>query len=333
MRLLKERVFSRKSGIRHLVMLILGVLVLAWTYVVLALFQEDWDWVMRIYRDISGPEQTMFFWAFIGLWIGLAAALGALVYACGKKWILRLLVKFFYCVLSAVPIVNLIVPLLYQRHIKKYGENMGSQDSPFRASIRRVTHYALVEENTIVEANGKVKLGLIRFLCVTFIQLVEGIVFLIGAIIVPVCTPVLMVAGLVAIALVADADFEVAFWIGVGAAGIAALVFVLHPAIALLLNKPQPKPQKNQTKPEPIFAEADPNACDPEPEQMPEPPTPAPEPRQAAQPQEPDQEPQAPAPEAAPSDPIAQVPETKETIQVTELNRAGEIQNYKEKDI
>lgn len=350
MRFLKERIFSLKSGVRHLVSLEFGALVLVWTYIAMALAQEEWNWIEQIYFSIGSDWQRLFFWGFIGVWIGLAALIGRLIYMSTEKWMVQYIVRFLYSVLIAIPIVNLIVPLLYRRHVRKKGIDVTKREPGLKGDLRVITNNMLYYNNNVINHRGRLRFGLIPYIMVTTFNLLKGILYLLGAIAIPVLSPVVMLIGLILVALLADVSPEAAYWTGVAAAGLTALICVIHPLIAFRLHKGDRMAAKvteaarSTSTGEDVPAEVPAEVPEDAPDEVPED---APEDAAVEMPQEPEAPPQD-APDAelpvrngVEDEPTAftesqeikaLVPDSGDWMPVAEPEEYGLIHNYKEKD-
>lgn len=279
MNYLKNHVFSRKSGLRHLAALLLTVLVFVWTYVFAVLNGGDESWLYDLYWECYdlfnyyGGTYVKFeklFWGIVGIMIGLSALMGGLVRRCGESWIVRFFQKFFYSVIGAIPIVNLLVPLIYQRARKKQGKGEFVPDGSFRDSLKAETYRALVTNNTVLEANGKLKFGIIRFVFVATFRLIGGVFLLFFALLIPALTPLPVMLGVELAWLVGEEYMDWVCWAGMAAVALTVLIDVIHPILALLINPrravPAPVAQQEPAHdPEPTYVP------DPEPEEDPEP--------------------------------------------------------------
>lgn len=341
MKFLKERVFSRESGIRHLVSLLLGMLVVVWTYSIMSLITGDSSWLSGVFREARRDEMLeQFLPAGIGVGIGTCVYAGLIIYRSAVKWMLRLFLKAGYSFLDAIPLVNLIAPLVYRHHWKKTG-SATDFGTGLGASLQRTVHELLITDNAIFHPDGKLKYGIIRFVFVAVFRLIRCVFCLLGALIVPVLSPILPMLGILILLPVAEWNMEVASWAGIISSGLTGLIFVIHPVIALLLNprkakKAAPAPEANGMPM--LDSEPEPYSPDPEPVELPEPdsepayrlPEPDPEPEEL-----PREDPEVPAyaPQEDDGDDDAQVQERKEIVEVTERNEDREITNRKEKDI
>jgi len=233
---LKNRVFSRKSGIRNLVSLLLAALGLIWLYVCVSLITGDDRWLAALLREAEYDDLVrVFIPVCVSAGIGCAVLSGWLVCRSAEKWGLRLLLKSGFSFLDAIPLVNLIAPLVYRHKWKKEGQPTNFGDG-LRESLRATVHEVLVENNAIFHANGKLRYGLVRFVFVAVFRIIRGVFCLLGALIVPVLFPILPIAGCLIITVIADANMEVAQWIGRGIVALTVLCGVVQPVIALLLH-------------------------------------------------------------------------------------------------
>lgn len=335
---LKNHVFSRKSGVRHLAALLLTFFVLALTYLIMALGLGDSGWFHEFYEDMNRADDMPVFWGAVGTGLGMAALMGGMLRRCGESWIVRFFQKFFYSVIGAVPIVNLLVPLIYQHARKKQGKGEFVSDGSFRDSLKAETYRALVTNNTVLHPNGKMKFGIIRFAFVATFRLIGGVFALFFALLVPALTPLGVGLGVMVLAVVSEYSAEAAFWIGAAAAGLTVLIDVLHPMIALLIHP-------RRTAPAPVVVQPEPDAYAYEP---------LPDSEPASEPEEEDSgvelvdpveendhEPESiPDPEEVPqppvedsSDPLGRIGDRKDLIEVTERGPAREIENRKEKEL
>lgn len=273
MNYIKNKVFSRKSGQRHLAALLLTIFVFIWTYAFGALVGGEDSWLYDLYWECYdlfnyyGATYVKFeklFWGIVGIMIGLSALMGGLVRRCGESWIVRFFQKFFYSVIGAIPIVNLLVPLIYQRVRKKQGKGEFVPDGSFRDSLKAETYRALVTNNTVLEANGKLKFGIIRFVFVATFRLIGGVFLLFFALLIPLLTPLPVMLGVELAWLTGEMYMDWVCWAGMAAVALTVLIDVIHPIIALLIHPhraaPVAKPEPAHD-PEPIYAP------DPEPEE------------------------------------------------------------------
>lgn len=301
MNYLKNHVFSRKSGLRHLAALLLTVFVLVWTYVFAVQVGGDESWLYDLYWECYdlfnyyGGTYVKFeklFWGIVGIMIGLSALMGGLVRRCGESWIVRFFQKFFYSVIGAIPIVNLLVPLIYQRVRKKQGKGEFVPDGSFRDSLKAETYRALVTDNTVLEANGKLKFGIIRFVFVATFRLIGGVFLLFFALLIPLLTPLPVMLGVELAWLVGAEYMDWVCWAGMAAVALTVMIDVIHPILALLINPRRAVPAV--AKPEP--------ACDPEPVYAPDP-----EPEETSEPEDdegPDEAPEDDTPGVEFADPV-----------------------------
>ena len=124
------------------------------------------------------------------MWIGGAALGGGWICRFGEKRGLRWLLKAGFSFLDAIPLVNLIAPLVYRKQWKKAGEPTDF-GTGLRASLRKTVHEELVTNNAIFQPDGKLKLGLVRFVFVALFRIIRGVFCLLGVLFVPVMAPVL----------------------------------------------------------------------------------------------------------------------------------------------
>ena len=281
-RYLKEKVFSRKSGLRHLAALLLTALVLAMTHVGMTLLTGEEHWFHELYWELFLGKNEQMLYGAIGVLIGAAALMGGFLRRCGESWLVRFFQRFFYSLLGAVPIVNLIVPLIYQHRRKKQGREQFVSDGTFRSTLESETYYALVTNNIVLKPDGKLKFGIIRFVFAATFRLIGGVFLLLIALLVIGLAPGVTVFLFAASALITQYYPEALYWVGMAALGLVALIDVVHPLIALIVN-PRRKtaaPAAVYSGPEPVTAPdypdeepADPVLQEPvfEPEPEPEP--------------------------------------------------------------
>ncbi len=239
---IKNRLFAKKSGQRHLVALLLTFFELALFYLVMAALTQDESWLHDIRWEVTRGYGEEVFLGLLGVVFGAAALMGGFLRRCGESWIIRFFQRFFYSVLGVIPIVNLLVPLIYQRSRKKKGLGEFVIDGSFRNSLKAETYRALVTNNIVLHPDGKVKLGLIRFVVVAVFQLLGGVFLLLLALLMPVITPLGVMTGVALTAVLAEMSVEAAYWAGVACAALVVLINVIHPIIALLIHRGSGKP-------------------------------------------------------------------------------------------
>lgn len=244
LRYLKEHVFSRKSGLRHLAALALTFVVLVLTHLGMTLITGYDDWYVEMYRDAFRMQGALTMFGTMGVLIGGSALMGGFLRRCGEKWMARFFQKFFYSVLGLIPIVNLLVPLIYQRRRRKQGREQFVSDGTFRSSLEAETYDALVTNNIVLHPNGKLKFGIVRFVFAAFFRLLGGVMLLLFSLFVAAFAPGMVVVFFVLAALLSEYSPEALYWTGIAAAALAALIDVLHPMIALLVN-----PRRRKTAP------------------------------------------------------------------------------------
>ncbi len=90
---IKYALFTRSSGIRHLIMLAITPLVIAWCYVSIALLRNDWNWLYNHSVAASTVGIVIAYCGIIGIAIGLSAIMAAIIYWNGRLWMLKFLLK------------------------------------------------------------------------------------------------------------------------------------------------------------------------------------------------------------------------------------------------
>ena len=74
-------------------MLVLTPLVIAWTYVAIALIKQDWNWVPTPDAGGSKIVEICVYCGLIGLIIGLAALMAAIIYWNARLWMLHFVLR------------------------------------------------------------------------------------------------------------------------------------------------------------------------------------------------------------------------------------------------
>lgn len=321
---IKNRLFSRQSGVRHLVALLLTPLVLALTYGVMIPLTGEEYWLEDLYHELSRYQDVAVFYGVLGMLVGAGALMGGWLRRCGEKWIVRFLQKFFYSVIGLIPIVNLLVPLIYQRRRRKQGRMEFVSDGSFRSSLEGETYRALVTDNVVLHPDGKLKYSIIRYVFASTFRFIGGCFLLVFALLIPALTPAGVVLGIGVIALVSEYSAEAAFWVGAAAAGLTVIIDVLQPMIALLIHPRKRKAAPEAYRPDPEPAWDPPKADTEEPVAAVDPvPEPAPEPEPEPEPEDvPDEEMALALAGACPED-----------YPNDENGHGREIENHKEKEL
>lgn len=236
MSFLKDRVFSRKSGIRNLVSLGLGVLVFIWFCLYMTWLSAETSFLEMLFGEALPRRWRYGDSICVMMWLSCAALGGGWIRRFGEKRGLRWLLKSGFSFLDAIPLVNLIAPLVYRSKWKKAGESTDFGDG-LRGSLRRTVHDVLVTNNAIFEPDGKLKYGLIRFAFVAVFRILRGVFCLLGVLFVPLVAPLLPLLGWILVALVGIYDMTIAQWVARGAMILAIAICLVQPVIALLIHR------------------------------------------------------------------------------------------------
>lgn len=103
---LTERIFTRKSANRHLMMLIPLGFVLLWTYVLIALLSNDWLWV----KPNFAKEGFLNSFSLMTAMCGILTLLSVAIYWNARIWMVPFVASGFMHLIGAIPLVNLLIP-------------------------------------------------------------------------------------------------------------------------------------------------------------------------------------------------------------------------------
>lgn len=220
----KEKLFTRKSGIRHLIMLGITILVSIWTYVFLALQQRNWKWIATSVNANSFTDY-LFCIEVLFVLIGIASCLSIIIYWNAVKWMCPFLIKGIISLLSAIPLVNLLVPAIFRNKISDDITDLVAGD----------------DENGYYDEDGYWNDGSIPFIIAVPLAIitnfVRGIVkfnfYWICGIGIPVFSPVIMVLGIAGISALLEVSKIALLPISIVAIAFSVCLHIIHPVMAL----------------------------------------------------------------------------------------------------
>lgn len=226
---LAERIFTRESAKRHLLMLIPFFLVIAWTYVLFALLKGgDWTWYTSpaTQRDLSD-------WYTVGMLLGLLTGLAVAIYWNARAWMLPYIIGAFLNLLGAIPLVNLFIPF-DMRH--SWLDSICDLVSPEEITVTRYYDsagrfmYELSDELPFIIA---IPLGIITSVLGGVLGFVLNIL---AALAIPVFSPIILVVILQILSNLLVSLPAVSYTLGIIGMLTPVFLFIVHPVISFKID-------------------------------------------------------------------------------------------------
>lgn len=102
-----DNLFTRESGIRHLKMLLLTVVVQIWVYVAFSLLGRDWSWPLYNSENVGSILNYI---SLIGVLVGLCGCIGVAFYWNIAIWMWSFLLKGVVYLFGWLPVVRRLTP-------------------------------------------------------------------------------------------------------------------------------------------------------------------------------------------------------------------------------
>lgn len=222
-----DKLFSKKSAVRHLVQLGISLALGAWSYVAISLMTGSWVWFSPEQSDVTDPGKLTGNIAGILLMLVLVGVAGILTYWNAKKWMLPYLKKSGQYFLGAFPFLNKLVP---EDKVNSWGDKIDELNAP---GDTITTYYD--EKGKLYSDDGRmpkifaIPLGIL-------IALGKGLglslVNLIAAIGIPLFSPLMVVLSLIVTQLLVNWSHTAALIVSITLMVAALAVFAVQPAIA-----------------------------------------------------------------------------------------------------
>lgn len=236
---LKYKLESWSENCWNYAMLLLTVLVLVWSYVVFSIFNDNWNWVIEAFRDLENAKEFMVLISVFLISIGFAAAIGALVFWNIKVWMFPMLLQCLLCLFGWLPFVRRFDSnVLREKDLR--------QESREDIAIQNKINRWMPEEYVIEDRNA---FGRKRKTYVTdyhqesldsnwlldtiwFIirRILLAVLYFIGAIGIPVGSPLLILLGLAAVSAIVKENSWILLILGILMFAAVLLAYIILPA-------------------------------------------------------------------------------------------------------
>lgn len=238
---IRENFFSRENGKRLFIMLGITVIVLIWSYVFLSIYNSDWRWMEDVFHQVNKPQDFMFVVGIILVCIGMSAVLGAIIYLNVTKWMRSFLVQCFFCLFGWLPFIRRYDPnVAVEKEKREFSRYMVEVEN----KLNRRNPYKYVEERT--NAFGqKVEVHVTDYMqqsadaydlvdTVFFIirRFLLGIVYFLGAIGIPFCSPIIVLFGIAGISSLVKENGLYMMLIGLLMCAIVVLAYIIIPIVS-----------------------------------------------------------------------------------------------------
>lgn len=225
-----DKLFTFKSAIRHLIMLLISAAVLGYTVLLISLAGNV---VVHDITKMSGAE----LWNELALWgalVGILAALGAAIYYNAKNWMLVHLAKSLLCLLGAIPIVNLfITPAFRTSWLGSIVDFASPDDSGYAIYIYDEHGFYLGKDDGSLPLIVAIPFGIIRALFIGLGSFLWNLIIAIG---IPLFSPIIAVVLLACVDALGGVALWAAILIGVLFVLGTLFAYVVQPVISLLLH-------------------------------------------------------------------------------------------------
>lgn len=214
---------TKKSGIRHLVMLGITILALLWTYSVLALLQNEWSWGLRLVSKELTWREKLSAWCLVAVIFSACGLTSIPIYWNARVWMGPWLLKSFFCFIGMIPILNRLIPELFR--------SSGWEEAGL---INASTEIAYDDDGMPFELNTPMIIAIpLGFIKAVVRGTVMSALYLVGAIIIPVCSPVVAIVAAWGISELAAKSMVAAVAVSTVVFLLFVCLLVVHPVLSL----------------------------------------------------------------------------------------------------
>lgn len=222
-----SNLLTKESAKRHLIQLGITAVLIAWSYVAMALLTGNWD-IFSLEANPQGDMQATVNTIGIMFILMFSAVFGILTYWNAKKWMLPCLKKGGLHFLGVIPFVNSLVPEEMRHSWEEEIDDLRTPTSVTTYSDGLGEKFSMDNGRSIITA---VPLGIIRAL---FKGLGASVLNLVAAIAIPVLSPLSFVFGALVTQLLMDSNPSAALITAIVSLVIVSLILIVQPIIVLI---------------------------------------------------------------------------------------------------
>lgn len=233
----ENQLFTRKSAIRHLYMLIPAAFVLIWTCVLIAVLSRQTTWPPA--TELHGTTQEL--WCIFTGIAGVTTLLAVAIYWNVRIWMLPFLVKSLLNLIGAVPIVNLLIGP--KRRCSWYCAMIAAA---YHGADCKIEYH---DNLRIFTGRHGLLISLLAAPLRTIRALVVGLLqsafYLVCAVGIPVLSPLLLLLPVSLLHRLIPISPTGTFAIGLLCLAVTLFLFVIHPLVSFLRNPKTDQPSRS----------------------------------------------------------------------------------------
>lgn len=236
---LKEKIFTKSSALRHLIMAGIMILVIAWSYISVALLANDWHWFtgnLEIPFNAQGISLVVGLVGGIPL-VALAVAFG--IYWSARLWMLPCLGKAVIRLLGAIPLVNLLLSgSLFSGFFGTLVDLVAPEDEGFWIyDPDWGWEYDDGSVCILIALPLTILVTILKSLFMSAINLAGAVLNLLSAIGLPVLCPILTLLAMEAVSMLMEISPLLLTLVGLLCLALVAFVCVIHPVVSYRRNR------------------------------------------------------------------------------------------------